>query len=275
MVFDVMTYNGEDDLFDLHYNVLKDAVDEFRVIAFDKTFSGKPRAKIFTLDGSKYPKARFFLNTEHQYAKYMEMAYQSPQTQGAEHWKMEFAQKESIRDRLTDLGDEDRVIIGDVDEIIDPEYIKKYGIWQTYKMSLKVYVYFLNNRSSEEFYGPLIGRWGYIKDDIENKSRSLNQLRGMYCWPPVLPYDAKAGWHFTSMGGPEALHVKLTDSYTADSYATPEVLENLSTRYGKQDFLGRNFTYRIDETGWPQYLKDNREKYAHLMSPTISGTGVQ
>ena len=200
----------------------------------------------------------------------MEMAYQSPQTQGAEHWKMEFAQKESIRDRLTDLGDEDRVIIGDVDEIIDPEYIKKYGIWQTYKMSLKVYVYFLNNRSSEEFYGPLIGRWGYIKDDIENKSRSLNQLRGMYCWPPVLPYDAKAGWHFTSMGGPEALHVKLTDSYTADSYATPEVLENLSTRYGKQDFLGRNFTYRIDETGWPTYLKEHRHKYEHLCAADSS-----
>jgi len=47
MIYDIITYNGEDELFDIRLHVLKDYVDEFRVIEFDKTFSGKSKPRLF------------------------------------------------------------------------------------------------------------------------------------------------------------------------------------------------------------------------------------
>jgi hypothetical protein len=36
-----------------------------------------------------------------------------------------------------------------------------------------------------------------------------------------------------------------------------------------QDFLGRNFIYKVDESQWPEYLKENREKYLHLLKLVV------
>jgi len=250
MVIDVTTYNGEADLFDLRYNVLKDYVDKFIVIQFDKTFSGENR--VFTVPNGRYPKASFVLHSEEQYEKYREIAESSPNTIGADHWKREFMQKESIKDALTHLNDDDIVYLGDVDEVYRP-YEAVLGVT---KLKLDVYTYYLNNKSTEEFWGTIVARYRDIKDAC------LNHLRSN----PDAKTSVSFGWHFTSMGGPEALKKKLTDSYTQESYATHEVLENVAYNIENgKDFLGRNFNYTVTEEEWPQYLKDNRERYKHLL----------
>lgn len=251
MVIDVCTYNGEEDLWDLHFNALKDVVDEFIVIQFDETFSGETKPW-YKLPG-KYPRVKWLLYTKEKYEKHLEMAEASPNTAGAEHWKREFMQKESIKDALIHLKDDDTVFIGDVDEIWDPELAKMTPPWPV-KLKLRVYTYFLNNRSSESFWGTLMARYGDIKDKCLNHIRTNAQKTEGY-----------GGWHFTSMGGAVSLAKKLTDSYTQESYATSEVLENLAYNIENgKDFLGRAFTFKEDESEWPQYLKDNRETYAHL-----------
>jgi hypothetical protein len=266
MIVDCCTYNGEKDLWDLHYNVLKDVVDEFIVIQFDKTFSGKDRG-IHIPDLTKYPKANFLIHHEELYGKYAELAESSPNTVGAAHWKREFMQKESIKDALEYLKvkDDDTVFIGDVDEIWNPRSVvnsdgkpgKLPG--RVWKLGLKVYTYWLNNRSSEKFNGTLWTEWGTIKN------LCLNHLRGATYPDPVVWFPVEMGWHFTSMGGADNVRKKLTDSYTQESYATDAVLTSLSDNMAQnKDFLGRDFAYRIDESEWPQYLKDNRAKYTHL-----------
>ena len=129
MIYDIITVNGEVELFEIRYNILKDFVDEFRVIEFDKTFSGKPKSSIFN---QNWPKVKHYFITEDIWSKYEELAKSSPNTQygkGAEHWVREFCMKESIKDCLTDLKDDDVVFIGDVDELPDIEkYVKmRYG----------------------------------------------------------------------------------------------------------------------------------------------------
>lgn len=238
-------------MWNIHYNVLKEHVDEFVVVSFDKTFSGTSRP-VELLDLGTYPKLRTHaVHCESLYEKYREMAEQSPNAKGADHWKLEFLQKESIKSALTYLKDDDVVFIGDCDEIWDPE--REYHLGEPSKLLLKVYTYYLNNRSSEIFRGTLVGFYKDIKDKCLNHLRSDTKLTQL------------GGWHFTSMGGPEALRKKLTDSYTEESYATPYVLESLeSNLQNNKDFLGRDFTYTLDETEWPEFLKSNKAKYQHL-----------
>lgn len=266
MIYDIITFNGEHELFEIRYNVLKDYVDEFRVIEFDQTFSGKPKEKTFKLldyhgtgYSQDYPKVRHYWVPEQAWGNYINQAKESPNTEyglGASHWVREFAQKESIKSCLTDLKNEDTLFIGDCDEVWNP-LLAGLEPKKSHKLGLLVYSYYLNNRSSETFYGTLFTKYGIIKN------KCLNHVRSNSNYYEPIP---KGGWHFTSMGGHENVRKKITDSYTGDSYANKQVIDNLEHNIKEsKDFLFRNFEYKIDESQWPQYLKDNRGKYKHLL----------
>lgn len=259
MIYDIFTYNSERDILDIRFNVLYPHVDKFVIIEFDETFSGKPKRKLFIEDWNAdwvkfIDKIEYAYIVKPDYRKYEILADSSPNVpkNGPNHWKQEFCQKESIKDVLFDLEDDDVVFIGDVDEIWDPNV----DISGPHKLKLKVYSYYLDNRSSEVFYGPIVAQYKDIKDKVLNHLRTND-----------LPKTEKeAGWHFTSIGGAEKVKQKLTDSYTNDSYATHDVLERLTDNIdNNRDFLWRDFSYWRDESEWPQYLKDNKLRYRHLL----------
>src|SRR3990167_11222399 len=139
-VIDVITYNGERDLLNLRHEILKDYVDEFIVVQAPTTFTGKPKPIYPVPDW-----ATSYVIDENYTHEEIELAENSPNTIGADHWKHEFLQKESIKKALTHLDDEDIVFIGDCDEIWDPEVAldDKYSLS---KLKLRVYTYWLDNR---------------------------------------------------------------------------------------------------------------------------------
>ena len=274
-IIDVITYAGdrEQELFEIRYNILAPFVDEFRVIEFDKTFSGKskieymkgsltehPILKFPFVDdnGEEYKKVSRYMVPENVWGKYWEEAKKSPNTnygEGAKHWQREYAMKESIRDCLTDLDDGDIIYLGDVDEIYQPFIVSDNLI---FKLKLRVYTYWLNNKSSEEFWGTIIGKYKNIKGKCLNHLRKNDSKKTETGWGDY-------GWHFTSIGGYDKVKEKLTDSYTEDSYATKSVLDNLEDNIkNNRDFLGRDFTYKIDESELPKYILENKERYKHL-----------
>lgn len=262
MFIDVCTYNGERDILDIRLNVLYPYVDKFIIVEFDETFSGKKKPKHLLKDWNKdwvkfLDKIDYAWIPKSEWSKYKDLAKSSPNTQygkGAEHWVREFCQKESIKDCLTDLKGEDVVFVGDCDELWNPEQFK--GFITPCKLKLRVYSYYLNNRSTEEFWGTIVG---YYKDI---KGKCLNHLRST----DLSRTQEEFGWHFTSMGGHENVKKKLTDSYTSDSYANDWVLNNLEQNInGNLDFIGRHFNYIQDESGWPSFIKNNKIKYKHLL----------
>ncbi len=261
MIYDVCTFNGEADLLDIRLNILNPVVDQFLIIEFRETFSGKQKKlkypPIFRRYTKFFKKITYYSLPESIYMEYANLANVSPNVPkgGPEHWAREFCQKESIKWTLACLRDTDTVMIGDVDEIVAPEHYQEPFDTIT-KFKLRVYTYYLNNRSSEQFWGPIRAKWGDIKDDCLNHVRNGSSEKNTH-------YEQ--GWHFTSIGGHDKVKEKLTDSYTQDSYAHPTVIENLKDNIANQrDFLGRGFTYRRDESEWPTYLTKNRKKYEHL-----------
>ena len=263
MVVDVFTYNNERELLELRLNILDDFVDRFAIMEATKTFSGKPKPLYFERDKELFKKwehkIRYYVLDDYSNEEVWEMARNSPNTEygkGAQHWLLEFYIKEHLKKPLEDLKDEDIVFVGDVDELWNPEQFK--GSITPLKLKLKVYSYYLNNRSNEEFWGTIVTHYKDIK------GKCLNHLR-----TNDLPRTQEEfGWHFTSIGGYEKVKKKLTDSYTSDSYASPQVLNNLEQNINaNSDFLGRQFNYTNDESQWPKYLADNREAYKHLLKP--------
>ena len=256
-IYDVITYNGEADLLEIRLQILDKCVDKFIIVEFDKTFSDKDKPSYYLRDQERFkfwwPQIEYYRFYELQYNKYLDLAKSSPNTKGAKHWTREFCQKESIKDTLKGLKDDDIVFIGDCDEIWNPEIKWQNFTGSPFKLKLDVYTYYLNNYSSEQFYGTLCSKYFWIKNEC------LNHLR-TNAWKT----NFIAGWHFTSMH--HQLAKKLTDSYTEEDYAHPRVLNELQSNIeNNRDFLGRDFKYQADESDWPEYLKNNREEYLHLL----------
>lgn len=255
MKISCFTYNGERELLRLHVAMLAPFVDRFVVVEARTTFSGEQKDLYYPIDKEavkEWASQMSYFIIDEKDEDLWRLAKNSPNTQGASHWMREFVQKESIKKALAHLDDEDTVIIGDVDEIIDIEYIP---VMPLEKLKLRVYAYYLDNLSSEEFWGPVVGKWGELKDKTLNHVRSDVSLRN----------DAYAGWHFTSQGGLQEVRRKLNDSYTSESYNTKEVQLNLYERHKQGiDYLGRPFEFKLSENEWPAYLRDHRKEYAHL-----------
>lgn len=259
-VISAFTYNGESKILQLHLGVLYDYVDKFIIVEANKTFTGQPKPLYYFRDNQFFkpwwPKIEYYVVDQWDDIALWKQAILSPNTKGADHWAREFYIKESIQKALAKYAKpNDTLLIGDVDEIIDPTV--QFESETPVKAKLRVYAYWLNNRSDERFWGTLIAQYKDIQGMCLNHMRSDQSLysKGTYL-----------GWHFTSMGGEDEVRRKLESSYTPDSYYTEEVKNGLTKRLESgQDYLGRPFTFTEDEFEWPAYLKKNREKFIKLI----------
>lgn len=253
-VIDCITFHDEYDLFDLRYRMLEPYVDEFVVMESTTNFAGEPKDLHFPKIKWKYPKVSYHINWDDYTQDEVEEARKSPNTgHGHIRWIHEFLQKEQLKKYLTHLDPEDTVFIGDVDEIWDPAILSTQAEGLR-KLKLRVYTYYLDMRSDEVFWGPIVGKWGYMRGLCLNHLRNGGQYDTENYW----------GWHFTNQGGLEAVKRKVTDQYNPEVFGN-ETWENLENRFGKRDYVGRNFALTVDDSEWPEWLKEHRDEYKHLL----------
>lgn len=257
-VIDIISYNGEEDLLDLRLKTLGSSVDQFIIVEATETFSGKPKELRFNPEKFKSDKIKYHVVDDYPNDTILSgMAWESPGVpRGQTWWHREFYQKESIKKALTHLKDNDVCFVGDCDEIWNPAILKlPFDYENVYKMRQKVYAYYLNTRTSEDWTGTYVTNYRTIKNGC------LNHLRTRHPWVIV----ENGGWHFTNMGGADEIRRKL-ESYGHQEFNTSEVKDNLEQAIAEgRDFIGRPFTMWLDETQWPEYLMGNRNRYAHLL----------
>lgn len=268
-IIDSFSFNGEMDLLEIRLNILDPYVDQFIICESDETFTGVSKPMYYLDNMDRYAKwahkiTHFKMSKPDE--ELLEQAKQSPGVpEGLHWWTREFAQKESIKRAFTHLQDDDLVFIGDADEIWNPEILPiPPGRW---KLEQTVYAYYLNNRSNEKhpgspkaWLGTTVMPYSIIKTDTLDNLRSHDFHRA-HMLPGILP---NGGWHFTNMGGAEFVKRKLA-SYSHQEFNHAQIVDDIDNKIARnEDFIGRGFTFTTDEKGLPQYILDNKEKYAHL-----------
>lgn len=256
MVIDICLFNGEYDLLEIRLNILNEYVDEFVICEAPKTFSGKQKPLYFQEQKDRYApflhKIKYFVIDTDYSQEEIDFAKNHPSTEGLPHWCEEFCQKESFKKAMTHLNDTDICFVSDVDEIWNPEQALKW-LHAPFKYKLKVYSYFLNNSSDEQFWGTLVSPYKHIKNDCLNHLRTSAWKTEFY-----------AGWHFTNMGDVDFLKRKI-ESYGHQEYNTDGIKSMIASRlHNNRDYIGRNFTFIVNETDLPEYILENKEKYSHL-----------
>ena len=255
-VFDLITFSGEYDLLEVRFNILRDVVDKFIICEMPETFSGLPKP-LYWIERDRDRFEEWEHKVIHLTATYgedqmiMEMMRDRPYVDQLPFRKA-FYQKEFLRTALKDAEDDDVIIYGDADEIINPERVKDAQD-QPYKLRQLAYSYFLNNRSEEDWRGTVMTTYRTLK------SRCLNDLRA---YPEKIMEDG--GWHWTNLGGLEAIRQKIA-SYDHQEVNVPFVTEGLAERMRLNvDFLGRGYNMWVSEDGLPDYILKNKARYDHL-----------
>lgn len=248
MIVDCLYLLNEIDLLEIRLNILDKYVDKFIIIESDETFSGVAKPLNFKLNEERFAKWRhkiiyFIVNDYPQDEKLYEMALKSPNTGDKEDkWLTEFYQKESLQKALIRLGDEDLVFVSDIDEVWSPNILPLNGddIYRPIQLS---YMNFLNVRTDADS-----SCWtGTIATKYKNiKNACINHLRTDEMTPSMLIENG--GWHFCTLGGRED-KMKSWESPGYDTFS-----DEVKTRREKGS--------RIEEKDLPEYLLNNREKYA-------------
>lgn len=246
MIYDTFTFFNELDLLEIRLNILDGFVDKFVICEARETFSGKPKPLYYQKNKKRFKK---WAN------KIIHLVPQNIRTD--DPFQRAGFQKDFIRNSLS-LQDDDVFYFGDLDEIWKPQEVKDDKVYNLRQLN---YSYHLNNRSSEEWIGTIVGKWGTIKKN------SLNHWRANHT--NVLE---NGGYHFTNMGGMEQILKKLESYDHALETNTQWVRDNLQTRIENgEDYLGRAndwkgkpFKMWIEEKDLPQYILENKDKYRHL-----------
>jgi beta-1,4-mannosyl-glycoprotein beta-1,4-N-acetylglucosaminyltransferase len=259
MKYDIISLNNELDMLEIRLNVLNEYVDYFVIIEATETFSGVPKPLNYLLNKEKYKKFENKIiyhvvndtpkdvNDQNCNQKYLNQAKISPNvTWEHQCWLKEFYQKEYIMDALKDLNDDDVCYISDLDEIwnynlkfdIEPNKIYRFNIDYCY-------IEYLNLRTNENwtyFTGPIVTRWGTVKNDVLNHVRSP---RGEAKNDPRYVYLSNGGWHFNALGGIQ----KKVEDFVHPHYSIWE-MNGRKTRTG-------NF---IEEENLPKLLIEKKDK---------------
>ncbi len=287
MVIDCVPFFNELDILKLRLHVLDSLVDRFVIEEATHTFSGMPKELCFEKNKQMFaeflPKITYLI-VDH-----------SPEELST-HERDKY-QKNALAKALTDVSEEDVLILSDVDEIPNPLALKKvidqFDPNKIYHLAQRNFYCYFN---MEEVSGNLLSITGEFPN-VQRKmwlgtkvfSKRNIPESGIIDLREVAPTDprsvriADGGWHFGYMGSCHETNVskRVGDKVVAaahQEYNKEDILAEVKDRLILgEDIFGRNAQFKwavIDDT-YPQYLRDHREEYEYLIMPPITNTRKQ
>lgn len=276
MVYDSFQFFNELDILYLRMNILDEVVDKFVISESTVTFSGA-RKPLFYAQNKE-----MFRKFEHKIIH--NVVEDTPMDCDA--FTRDHHQKCAVARGMAGARPEDVVIFSDVDEIPNPETLKRLlptvEDGKIYMLAQRLFYCYLNMEEvsgkllsmTGEFEGVEKPRWlgtkicrysmlnQYTTEELRNKEQKQVGVR--------VP---DGGWHFSYMGGGRNQSVEERVKYKIKSAAHQEynnrstlskVRRNIKSH---QDIFGRDaqmVQVEIDET-FPAYLRENIDKYQYLL----------
>lgn len=282
MIYDCFSFFNELDLLEIRLNVLKDVVDKFVLVEATRTHTGNPKPLYYEENKARY--ADFADRIIHVVVDDFSMA-ETLETPRERAWAIENIQRNAVVKGLLDARPEDTVLISDLDEIPSPDAVRRVvGLPGVTRLGMRISNYFVNYRnyttpqwelatqamSYATFIDPMIYegfRFGEFVIEAVNVVPSASMIRFLRSDRIV----RNAGWHFTYLGGVEAIRTKI-GSIAHTEYNTSEMSSDewIEARIaaGEDPFKrGDRFFVEPLDASYPEYLVRNAEKYSHLIRP--------
>jgi beta-1,4-mannosyl-glycoprotein beta-1,4-N-acetylglucosaminyltransferase len=256
-VIDIFPFYNELDMLEYRLSVLKDVVDLFVIIEAKQTFTGNPKPLFFQENCS-----RFSEHLSKVVSVPCELPYKAPtiDISANQQWQNEMYQRNLIAPILESLNLEpdDLFMILDVDEIPDPDILKKIK-----KGEIKVhfnileqdfYNFNLNTKYTHKWKHPKIVRYDIL---IHGKISPHNLRQEQFV--PCIP----GGWHLSYFGDEQFIQNKLLNfshqEYNEEKFTS---ISSIKSRVQNQTELwDRDFKIEKIPVCENSYLPPRWQKY--------------
>lgn len=282
MIYDCIPFFNELDILKLRLNILDPIVDKFVIEEATVTFSGEPKELCFEKNKELF--SEFLPKIEY-------IVVDNSPVNTTTHLRDKF-QKNALIRGLEGAQDEDIIILSDVDEIPDPEVLKKviaeFDPEKIYHFAQRMFYCYLN---MEEVSGKLLSITGefpgvkrklWLGTKVFSKKKipadGIIELREASTVSPDAVRVENGGWHFGYMGskGEKDVAKRIGTKVVAaahQEYNDDVLLAEAADRLILgQDMFGREASFQrveIDDS-YPEYLLEHRQEYEYLIMPPVS-----
>lgn len=257
-IYDCFTFFNELDLLEIRLTELDSVVDVFVLVESDLTFQGGQKPLYFAQNRDRF--ARWLPKIRHV------VVDDNPETE--DPWVRERHQRESLRRGFTDARPDDFVLISDLDEIPSRDGLSRAineGGLRFIETRLFYHSLNLMTATGRTWTATFIAPRSEI-DAIPSftEQRFVRCSDGGRTRERVIP---NAGWHFSSVGGVQAIQTKLS----AFSETSPDVLamndRNFLSKHLKERtvfFSGEPLISVSPMCDFPEAIMHNPQHYHDL-----------
>ena len=244
MIVDTFLFFNELDLLEIRLHELDMVVDRFVLVEATTTHSGLPKELVFANNRHRFE--RFLHRIEH-------ITIVGASSGGS--WDRERASRNALNAYVATLATDTIVMLSDLDEIPDRDVVRQLPI-QELPLSLEqqFFYYWMNCTCSP--------KWCGTRACYQHQWTTGSQIRATNY--PSIP---NGGWHFSYLGGVEAVRTKLV-SFAHTEFAKSEILAKVPDAIlAGQDLFGRDIDWHfvgIDEIRLPCLVAEEPERFAHF-----------
>jgi beta-1,4-mannosyl-glycoprotein beta-1,4-N-acetylglucosaminyltransferase len=275
MIYDCFSFFNELDMLELRLETLDSTVDYFVIVEAGKTHAGADKPFLFENNKERFSR---FLN-KIIYAK-------APIPEGVYNpWAVENIQRNYIAEVVKQHAKPgDTILLSDLDEIPRPELVAQYaGSAEVVSFNVDYYCYYINSQnyyqrnwlgttlvSYENFFSVAdnlkVAYNDYMLEEY-NQGTTPTKLR---CASELRRCIIKnGGWHFTSLGGADAVLQKLRafahQEFNLEEISAEQIGALISS--GKGPFIKQIHFAKPINSSFPKPIIDNPKKYSHLIFP--------
>jgi beta-1,4-mannosyl-glycoprotein beta-1,4-N-acetylglucosaminyltransferase len=223
-IVDGFTFYNELDMLEYRLAAMYEVVDHFVLVEATHTFSGKEKPLYYEQNKERY--ARWADKIVHVIVRDMPFVFPNINYEANEQWQNEYHQRDCIMRGYGSLGltSDDVIVIADVDEIIDPNLLRRVRSGEQpvyyHGIQMDIYVYNLHTHVyAEECIATRLltvkaihelGRPFHILR--KNPFRDMNIIWGV------------GGWHLTYFGDPAFIRNKIVN-FAHQEYNKPEYID--------------------------------------------------
>ncbi|MEG4022204.1 tetratricopeptide repeat protein [Microcoleus sp. S13C4] len=286
-IYDCFTFFNEIDILKIRIEELKDVVDKFILVEATKTFSGNP-------------KPLYYQDFIHEFAEYQDkiihyVVDDMPEVIDGDRWPLEIHQRDCIIRplRVIHCGDEDIILISDVDEIPKKEKIgDAIDLLSHHKFVIfthDLYHYHLDNFKSNWWCGTVACKYKDFKIRTATQVRRSDEGFWSPNWKAAdirkdgfqHPFIEKGGWHLTYFGGAQTRRYKQQNYSHAEGdnsqqKGIPLINFDVARPTTDEESLGKYYYDVRDVEGKdiPDYLKINIRQYRHFLKPKMTQMAI-
>jgi beta-1,4-mannosyl-glycoprotein beta-1,4-N-acetylglucosaminyltransferase len=288
-IFDCFMYFDEDVVLDVRLNFLDKFVDKFVIIESEYNHKGEKRIPLFNIDKfEKFKdKIQYILTSD------IPTGIEKINSEDKENeiyrksilnaWKRENLQRNQIQKGLSEAGNEDWIIISDLDEIPNLSeinlkntkdnliFFKQHMMYYKFNLKLENYIWVgskackMKNLESPQWIRDIKDRkYNWWRFDTYFSKRKYSNIL----------FVENGGWHFSYLKKPKDIEKKLKsylhhidyDLNPVGEKGIQEMINNKKTIYNikadqkENKFDGTNKLNKININLLPSYILENKEK---------------